>query len=113
MKTEFIKLGQSAPIGIVFGGNPEMRNHVIQLFESFDQVSVIGVLSEEEGIAKLKSLSKVDFALIGGRYSLDQRIRIRKSLKEFWPKAFTTEPGIDYTYGEKEILNDLTKRLGL
>jgi len=113
LKTEFIHTNPSAPSGVVFGGNPEMRDHVMQFFAEFNKVTVYGALSEEEGIQLLHNLRNVDFVLIGGRYTVDQRIRIRKKTNERWPNAVTSEPGVDYMYGKEGILKDLTEKLNL
>lgn len=113
LKSSFINKDENAPVMVIFGGNTEMRNHVVNMIEDYGKVTVHAALSEEEGISLLDSLPKVQFVLIGGRYSMEQRIRIKKITAEKWPRAFTSEPGIDYTYGDDGVLNDLKTKLKL
>lgn len=113
LKSEFIHKDPEAPVMLIFGGNPEMRDHVVSMLEDFNKVTAYAALSEEEGIKSLKTLPKVDFILIGGRYNEEQRIRIRKFVKENLPSAFISEPGIDYPYGDEGVKNDLTRKLNL
>jgi hypothetical protein len=96
---------------VVFGGNPEMRHQVVEMLEEFNKVTVFATLSEEEGMHRLNALPKVNFVLIGGRYNEEQRGRIRKYVNENLPDAFTSEPGIDYPYGNEGIKSDMTKKL--
>ena len=79
--------------------------------DSLKSVTAIGNFSEEEGLKKLSTLKKVDLVLIGGRYSEEQRIRIRAYLKEHFPGVSTTEPGYQYPYDNTEILDDIKKKL--
>jgi hypothetical protein len=51
-------------------------------------------------------------ALIGGRYSLAQRVRIREHVREKLPGAHRTEPGWDYPYESRLIEADIRARLG-
>lgn len=113
LKSEFIHPDSNVPVTVIFGGNPEMRDHVVGMLQDFGKVTVYASLSEEEGIQKLKSLPKVDFVLIGGRYTTEQRIRIKKYISENLPQAFTSEPGIDYTYGDEGVINHLKTKLRL
>jgi len=113
MKTQFIHKDPQAPVVLIFGGNPNMRDHVVGMLEDFNKVTVYATLSEEEGIKSLKTLPKVDFILIGGRYNEEQRIRIRKFAKENLPSTFISEPGIDYLYGDEGVKNDLSRKLNL
>jgi hypothetical protein len=113
LKSEFIHRDASAPVVVIFGGNPEMRNHVVGMLEEFGKVTVYATLSEEEGMNRLKTLPKVNFVLIGGRYDEQQRIRIRKYVKEHLPGTYTSEPGIDYPYGDEGVKKDLTMKLNL
>lgn len=112
-KSEFLHSDPHAPVVVIFGGNPEMRHHVVSMLEEFDKVSVFATLSEEEGIEKLRTLPKVDFVLIGGRYTTAQRVRIRQFVKEHLPHAFLSEPGIDYPYGDEGVKADMISKLGL
>lgn len=113
LKTQYIHPNADAPVMVVFGGNAEMRNQVVGMLEDFGRVSVFAALSEDEGLQYLKTLPRVDFVLIGGRYAEDQRIRIRKATADTWPQAFTSEPGIDYTYGDAGVIADLKRKLNL
>ena len=47
------------------------------------------------------------------RYNKEQRIRIKKSIKEHLPGTFTSEPGIDYPYGDEGVKKDLILKLNL
>ena len=113
LKSEFIHKDPNAPIMVVFGGNVEMRDQVVRMLEEFNKVTVYATLSEEEGLNRLKTLPKVNFVLIGGRYNDEQRIRIRTYVKENLPGAFTSEPGLDYPYGDDGVKKDLTHKLNL
>lgn len=113
LKSEFINKDPKAPVVVVFGGNPDMRHQVVNMLEEFNKVTVYATLNEDEGMNRLKSLPKVDFILIGGRYDEAQRGRIKKYVKEYLPNAFTSEPGIDYPYGNEGVKNDMTKKLNL
>ncbi len=113
LKSEFIHKDTTAPVMVIFGGNPTMRDHVVGMLEEFGKVTVYATLSEEEGMNRLKTLPRVNFVLIGGRYSEEQRIRIRKHVKEYLPGTFTSEPGIDYPYGDDGVKQDLTAKLKL
>ena len=113
LKSEFIHPNKDAPVMVIFGGNPEMRNHVISMLADFGKVTAYGTLCEEEGIRLLSTLPKVDFILIGGRYDAAQRKRIKKFIAENLPNTFTSEPGIDYPYGDEGVLKDLSEKLNL
>jgi hypothetical protein len=113
LKSEFIHKDSTVPVMVIFGGNPKMRDHVVGMLEEFGKVTVYATLSEEEGISRLKTLPKVDFVLIGGKYDEQQRVRIRKYVKENLPGTFISEPGIDYPYGDEGVKKDLTTKLNL
>ncbi len=113
LKSEFIHKDPNAPIMVIFGGNAEMRDHLVGMLSDFNKVTVYATLSEEEGMQRLKTLQKVNFVLIGGRYDEEQRVRIRKYVNENMPGTFTSEPGIDYPYGDEGVKNDLTVKLKL
>lgn len=113
LKSEFIHKDSNAPVMVIFGGNAEMRDHVVGMLADFNKVTVYAMLSEQEGLDCLKTLSKVNFVLIGGRYDEEQRVRIRKYVKENLPGTFTSEPGIDYPYGDEGVKKDLTTKLKL
>jgi hypothetical protein len=111
---EYISPASNAPVIVLFGGNPARMNEVVSLIQDkLKTVTAIGNFSEEEGLNKLRTLNKVDLVLIGGRYSQDQRIRIKNFLQEHFPGVETTEPGHQYPYDNTEILNDIRKKLNL
>lgn len=113
LKTEFIAEKAGAPIVVLFGGNPYRRHEVISLIETLGGVTVYGTLNEAEGMSKIQALSKVDLVLIGGRYSEDQRQRIRGYVKENLPTTQITEPGFDYPYSNTSIENAIKEKLGI
>ena len=51
--------------------------------------------------------------LIGGKYSDEQRIRIRSFVSAKFPDAKMTEPGYEYPYDNNEILKDVKNKLQL
>ena len=109
---EYIASETNAPVMVIFGGNPERMNEVVSMIrDNLKTVTAIGNFSEEEGLNRLSSLEKVDLVLIGGRYSEEQRIRIRAYLTEHFPGVATTEPGYQYPYDNSEILEDIKKKL--
>ncbi len=109
---EYIFLEETAPVIVLFGGNPERMNEVVLLIKNnLKTVTAIGSFSEEEGLQRLTTLKKVDLILIGGRYSEEQRIRIRNYLKEHFPGVVTTEPGYQYPYANAEILKDIRSKI--
>lgn len=111
---EYISPVSNAPVIVLFGGSPDRMNEVVSMIrDSLETVTAIGNFSEEEGLNKLGKLKKVDLVLIGGRYSEEQRIRIKKFLKEHFPGVATTEPGHQYPYDNTEILNDIRDKLNL
>ena len=109
---EYIASEKNAHVMVLFGGNPERMNEVVSMIrDSLKTVTAIGNFSEEEGLKKLSTLKKVDLVLIGGRYSEEQRIRIRDYLNEHFQGVATTEPGYQYPYDNTEILDDIKKKL--
>ena len=109
---EYIASETNAPVMVIFGGNPERMNEVVSMIrDSLKTVTAIGNFSEDEGLSKLSTLEKVDLVLIGGRYSEEQRVRIRSYLKRHFPGVATTEPGYQYPYDNAEILEDIKKKL--
>ena len=109
---EYIASETNAPVMVLFGGNPERMNEVVSMLrDRLKTVTAIGNFSEEEGLNKLSKLEKVDLVLIGGRYSEEQRIRIRTYLKEHFPGVATTEPGYQYPYDNAEIMADIKSKL--
>jgi hypothetical protein len=113
LASESISKNKNAPVIVLFGGNPHRRDEVIKLVESIGDISIYGTLSEEEGFTKIKSLAHVNLILIGGRYFEEQRIRIRKLVKEELPNTKITEPGVEYPYENKAIIKDIKSKLNL
>lgn len=111
--TEYIAPVADARVLVLFGGNPHRRDEVIRQMMTLPGVSIYGTLSEEEGIRKLKTLPRVDLVLIGGRYTDEQRVRIRDYVKTNLPGTPVTEPGYDYPYANDAILNDVKQKLKL
>lgn len=111
--SEHISPVASAKVIVLFGGNPYRRDEVVKLLMPMESVSIYGTLSEEDGMNKLKELKKVDLVLIGGRYSDEQRVRIRSFVKSNMPSTKTTEPGYDYPYDNSEILKHVKEKLNL
>ncbi len=109
--SEIIDKDENAPVMVIFGGNPFRRDEVLQLIQNLSGITAYGVLSEEEGIQQLKTLPKIDLVLIGGRYTDEQRVRIRQYVNAHLPNAKTTEPGYDYPYQNAAIAADIMKKL--
>ncbi len=107
LKAEHHSKSINAKTLVVFGGNEERRNEIITLLMPIENLNIYGTLSQEEGIEKLKSLDKVDIVLIGGRYTLGQREKIKNFISEHDSQIKTTEPGIDYTYSNENIFNHI------
>lgn len=111
---EYISPVSNAPVMVLFGGSPDRMNEVVSMIrDSLKIVTAFGSFSEVEGLNKLGVLKRVDLVLIGGRYSEEQRIRIKKYLNEHFPGVETTEPGHQYPYDNTEILNDIRNKLNL
>ena len=111
LRSAYIAPEANAKIVVLFGGNPNRRDEVIRLLMLLTTISIYGTLSEEEGMKKMRELKKVDLVLIGGKYSDEQRIRIRSLVKTQWPTTYISEPGYDYPYGNNEILRDVESKL--
>jgi 4,5-DOPA dioxygenase extradiol len=109
--TEYISTEANAKILLLFGGNIERRHEIISLLQPLINLSVYGALSEEEGMEMLQQLNKVDLVLIGGRYSDEQRIRIRAFLQNNYPAIQLTEPGVDYAYSNDAIFATIQNML--
>lgn len=108
---EYISPQTNAKVLLLFGGNPFKRDQVIRQMMTLPGLSIIGALSEEEGFHKLNSLPKTDLVLIGGRYTDEQRQRIRNFVKTNYPDTPVTEPGYDYPYDNAAILADVRQKL--
>ncbi len=113
LTSEYISRKSAAPIIVLFGGNPLRRDEVINHLKQLGDISIYSTLSEEEGIEKISNLTKVDLVLIGGRYSTERRIRIRKFVSEHLPQTKISEPGVDYPYDTIAINNDIRLKLNL
>jgi hypothetical protein len=109
--TEYVSTDANAKTLLLFGGNVERRHEIISLLKPLTNLSVYGALSEEEGMEMLQQLTKVDLVLIGGRYSDEQRIRIRTFLQNNYPATKLTEPGIDYNYSNEAIFKTIQNML--
>ena len=107
-----IKGDANAKVIVLFGGNPHRRDEVLRNLSILDNVTIYGTLSEEEGIAKIEELNqKVDLVVIGGRYTDEQRTRIKEWLKTNMPDAKITEPGVDYSYSNDAIISNIQAKL--
>lgn len=103
-----------APVVILFGGNPYRRDEVVKLLSGLGDITVYGTLGEEEGMAKIEALDrKVDLVLIGGRYSEDQRARIKRWVQTNLSGVEVTQPGYEYPYSNEAIYADVKTRLKL
>ncbi len=111
--SEIVSNKPDAPVLILFGGNPHRRDEVIRLTQSIGDITIYGVLNEEEGMKKIHSLPKVDLVLIGGRYSHEQRNRIRAYVKQNMLNTKITEPGFEYPYDNEAIKTDIKVKLGI
>jgi hypothetical protein len=111
--TEYISNNADAPVIVLLGGNPFRRDEVINHLKHLGDITIYGTLSEEEGIEKITALPKVDLVIIGGRYAVDQRIRIRKFVAEHLPQTKMSEPGVDYPYETEAINNDIRLKLNI
>jgi hypothetical protein len=92
---------------VIFGGSPYRRHEIVELLSPIENLSIYATLSEEEGMTKIEELDNVDIVLIGGRYSEEQRFRIRKYVQENHPKAEITEPGYTYAYSNPLIFENV------
>lgn len=111
--SEYISNDIAAPVVVLFGGNPLRRDEVIGHLKQLGDITIYGTLSEEEGLAKIQSLPKVDLVLIGGRYSAEQRRRIRKFVAENRPITKISEPGVEFPYETEAINRDIRIKLNL
>ncbi len=110
---EFRAESVHAPVMVLFGGSPNRMNEVVTLIKNAGGITAVGAFSEEEGMQLLKSFPKIDLILIGGRYTEEQRNRIRAYVKQHLANAQITEPGYDYPYENSEIIKDIRKKLNL
>lgn len=101
-----------APVMVLFGGDPHRRHEVLELVRGLGDITAYGTLSEEEGMALLATLPRVDLVLIGGRYSEEQRAGIRAHVRAKMPGTRLTEPGWSYPYDNSTIAADILSKLG-
>lgn len=95
----------NAPVMVMFGGNAHRRDEVLRALATLGDFGAYGALSEDEGYALLQQhKDRVKLVLIGGRYSAEERVRIKAWCRERFPHMAFTEPGVDYAY-----VNELTK----
>jgi hypothetical protein len=95
----------NAPVLVLFGGDPQRRNEVLRHLATLGDLSAYGALSEDEGYALLEQhKDRVKLVLIGGRYTAEQRVRIKAWCRARFPDMAFTEPGVDHAYD-----NELTK----
>ena len=109
---KYISPNPYASMLVLFGGNPFRRDEMIRHLKTIPDLSIVGTLSEEEGIKALQSLPQTNIVLIGGRYNASQRIRIKKFVDEHFPNVKLTEPGIDYPYDEQLRIQTVKKMIG-
>jgi hypothetical protein len=110
--TSEIRGPEGAPVMVLFGGNPHRRHEVLESIRAIGGITAYGALSEEEGMSLLATLPSVQLVLIGGRYSDEQRARIRAHVRRAMPSTQLTEPGVDYPYDNAMIEADIRARLG-
>ncbi len=105
-----ISSSPSAKVMVLFGGSPYRRDQVIRNLRTIENLSIIGALSEEDGVDLLKNLPQVDIVLIGGRYDAHQRQRIKTHLDRNLPAVELTQPGLEYPY-EDDLIYQKIKAL--
>ncbi len=104
---KFESTAANAKTLVLFGGNIERRHEIISLLQPLQNLSVYGSLSEEEGMEMLSNFKKVHIVLIGGRYTNEQRMRIRAFINSQYPNIKITEPGVDYPYSNEAIFKQI------
>jgi hypothetical protein len=92
---------------VIFGGSPQRRHEIVTLLLPIENLSIYATLSEAEGMKKMEELGNVDIILIGGRYSDEERNRIRKYVHQNLPNANITEPGLHYAYSNDLIFEKI------
>jgi hypothetical protein len=103
-----------APVMVLFGGNPQRRDEVLRHLATLGDLGAYGALSEEEGYALLEQhKDRVKLVLIGGRYTAEQRVRIKAWCRERLPNIAFTEPGVDYSYDNEQTKAAVQRILGL
>jgi hypothetical protein len=111
--SQIISAQPGAPVVVLFGGNPYRREQVLRLLQSLGGITAYGTLSEAEGLQKIRSLPALDLVLIGGRYTGEQRVRIRQAVREQYPELPFSEPGWEYPYEDGAVVRDIRQKLGL
>lgn len=97
---------------VLFGGNPHRRDEVVRALGPALGVTVLGTLSEAEGMATLEALrERVGAVVIGGRYGEEQRQRIRAYVARALPGVHVSEPGYAFAYDNAELLRDVQAAL--
>ena len=94
---------------LIFGGSSARMNKVKSYLSQIENIEITEVFNEEDGIKKLELSDKnlFDLILIGGRYTNEQRDRIKLSAN----KTPITQPGIDYPYSDENIYLHINKLL--
>ena len=101
----------TAPVMVLFGGDPHRRDEVLRHLSTLGDLGAYGALSEEEGYALLEQhTDRVKLVLIGGRYTAEQRVRIKAWCRERFPSMAFTEPGVDHAY-DHELTKAAVKRI--
>jgi hypothetical protein len=101
----------TAPVMVLFGGNPQRRDEVLRHLATLGDLGAYAALSEEEGYALLEQhKDRVKLVLIGGRYTAEQRVRIKAWCRERFTNMAFTEPGVDYAY-DNELTKAAVKRI--
>jgi hypothetical protein len=113
MLTEYISDVPDAKVVVLFGGNPLRRDEVVNLVKDMGSLTVYGTLDEEEGMARIESLPKVDLIIIGGRYTEEQRLRIKSFAFHHMPGTRPSEPGWEYPYQNEAIKTDIKLKLNI
>ena len=101
----------ASSVMVIFGGNPHRRHEVLTMIGDLGGITAYGALSEDEGMALLGSLPRVDLVMIGVRYGEAERVRIRAHVRKMLPQARLTEPGHDYPYENEAIVADIRRKL--
>jgi hypothetical protein len=111
--SEYVSNVPNAKKLVLFGGDIGRRHEIIALLMPIGNLSVYGTLSESLGMEKIKELGHVDIILIGGRYSNQERERIRQFVHQNLPNAVVTEPGFTYPYSNAAIFDNVKALVGL
>ena len=105
---------ETAPVMVVFGGSPIRRDEVLRHLAPLGDLGAYAALSEEEGYALiLQHRARLRLVLIGGRYSPEQRERIKTFCDKHQIHTAFTEPGLDYPYENGRIQAEVKRLLGL